>query len=113
MGGPSAGTMFALAVYDKLTPGALTGGMRVAGTGTIGPDGRVGPIGGITHKMVGAKSQGAQWFLAPPGNCAEVVGNTPDGLFVTPVATFDEAKKAVEHIASKQGRERLPQCTID
>ena len=56
VGGPSAGTMFALAVYDTLTPGSLTGGKQIAGTGTIDPsDGTVGPIGGIAQKLVGAR----------------------------------------------------------
>ena len=57
VGGPSAGTMFALGVYDTLTPGSLTGGKRIAGTGTIDPEtGDVGEIGGIAQKMVGAKN---------------------------------------------------------
>ena len=47
IGGPSAGLMFSLAVVDKLTTGDLNGGKFIAGTGTIGPDGAVGPIGGI------------------------------------------------------------------
>ena len=42
IGGPSAGTMFALGIIDKLTPGDLTGGKHIAGTGEIGPDGTVG-----------------------------------------------------------------------
>ena len=92
VGGPSAGMMFALAVYDKITPGAMTGGQMIAGTGTMAIDGTVGPIGGITHKMVGAKEAGAGWFLAPAQDCAEVVGHVPDGLQVAKVATFDEAE---------------------
>src|SRR6185437_15004627 len=55
VGGPSAGTMFALGVYDSLTPGSLTGGKRIAGNGTMDPEtGDVGIIGGIAQKMVGA-----------------------------------------------------------
>lgn len=109
VGGPSAGMMFALAVYDKLTPGPLTGGQKIAGTGTMAIDGRVGPIGGITHKMVGAKDAGATWFLAPAQDCPEVVGKVPDGLNVAKVATFDEARKAVEGIAAGTGAS-LPTC---
>ena len=57
--------MFALGIVDKLTPGNLTGGKFVAGTGTIDDDGKVGPIGGIEMKTVGARDKGAQYFLTP------------------------------------------------
>jgi PDZ domain-containing protein len=71
IGGPSAGVMFALGIVDKLTPGSMTGGKDVAGTGTIDAEGRVGPIGGIRQKVVGARDDGAGWFLAPAENCAD------------------------------------------
>ena len=109
VGGPSAGTMFALAVYDTLTPGALTGGQEIAGTGTIDSAGRVGPIGGIRQKLVGARDGGATWFLAPADNCSEVVGHVPDGLRVVRVGTFAEARGAVEAIADRRA-DRLPTC---
>lgn len=109
VGGPSAGMMFALGVYDTLTPGALTGGQKIAGTGTLVSTGAVGPIGGIAQKMVGAKEAGAGFFLAPRGNCNEVVGHVPDGLVVTPVETFDQALSAVEKAAAGQGAS-LPSC---
>ena len=110
VGGPSAGTMFSLAVYDTLTPGPLTGGQKIAGTGTIDSTGRVGPIGGIQQKLVGAHDGGAKWFLAPADNCDEVVGHVPEGLRVVRIATFDEAKTAVEAIADKRA-DSLPTCT--
>jgi Lon-like protease len=74
IGGPSAGLIFALSVYDTLTPGALTGGHDIAGTGTIDGAGRVGPIGGIQQKIVAAADAGAQLFLVPPGNCDSALG---------------------------------------
>lgn len=77
VGGPSAGLMFALGIYDKLTPGDLTGGKFVAGTGTIEDDGTVGPIGGIALKTVGARNKGAQYFLTPADNCAAAAKDTP------------------------------------
>jgi Lon-like protease len=110
VGGPSAGMMFSLAVYDKLTPGALTGGANIAGTGTIDSAGNVGPIGGIQQKLVGATRGGATWFLAPAGNCNEVVGHIPDGLKVVKVASFTQAREAVEAIAARQTASLLP-CT--
>jgi PDZ domain-containing protein len=100
VGGPSAGMMFALGIYDKLTPGELTGGEHIAGTGTIGGSGEVGAIGGIVQKMYGAQAAGAEWFLAPAANCAEVVGRIPSGLEVFSVETLDEAIETVESIAS-------------
>jgi PDZ domain-containing protein len=109
VGGPSAGMMFSLAVYDKLTPGSLTGGVNIAGTGTIDSSGAVGPIGGIQQKLVGAKRGGATWFLAPTDNCKEVVGHIPDGLQVVKVATFTQARAAVEAIAAKHTAS-LPRC---
>ncbi|MFX0538277.1 YlbL family protein [Ornithinimicrobium sp. Y1847] len=100
VGGPSAGLMFALAIYDTITPGYLTEGKAFAGTGTISGNGSVGPIGGITQKMVAARDAGAQIFLAPVGNCREVVDHQPSGLVVVPVSTFEEAKEYVEETAA-------------
>jgi PDZ domain-containing protein len=96
VGGPSAGTMFAIAIIDKLTPGALTQGKIIAGTGTIDPAGNVGDIGGIRQKLIGARDAGAVLFLAPQGNCDDVVGHIPDGLTVASVATLADAIKAIE-----------------
>ncbi|MEI5583304.1 MULTISPECIES: YlbL family protein [unclassified Agromyces] len=96
VGGPSAGMMFALGIIDKLTPGAMTGGENVAGTGTIDSDGEVGGIGGIRQKLWGAVDSGAEWFLAPEANCGEVVGHIPDGLEVFAVETLDDAREIVE-----------------
>lgn len=109
VGGPSAGMMFALAVHDVLTPGALTGGEEIAGTGTIDDSGQVGAIGGIDQKMTGAKDNGAGYFLAPADNCAEVVGNEPEGLEVFRVADFDDAVTVVEGIAEGDLAD-LPRC---
>lgn len=99
VGGPSAGMMFALGIYDKLTPGELTDGEHIAGTGTIGGTGQVGAIGGVVQKMYGARDAGAEWFLAPEANCSEVVGHIPSGLDVFSVADLDDAIAAVEAIA--------------
>jgi Lon-like protease len=109
IGGPSAGLMFSLGIYDKLTPGPMAAGHQIAGTGTIDDEGRVGPIGGIRQKLAGARSDGAAFFLAPADNCTEVVGHVPDGLDVFKVRTFDEARTAVEAIAEGQ-TSSLPRC---
>ncbi|WP_409469809.1 YlbL family protein [Streptomyces sp. HC307] len=110
VGGPSAGLMFALGVYDKLTPGSLTGGSFVAGTGTIDDEGEVGPIGGIEMKTVGARSKGAQYFLTPADNCASAAKDTPSGLTLVKVNTIDDALDALEDIRSGDTAD-LPKCT--
>ena len=111
VGGPSGGQILALAIYDKLTPGALTGGKKIAGTGTVTPDGTIGPIGGIRQKLYGALRAGAKWFLAPSANCDEVVGHVPDGIRVVKVSNLQDSLKAVKAIASGSGTSSLPSCT--
>jgi PDZ domain-containing protein len=96
IGGPSAGLIFALAIYDLITPGELTGGRYVAGTGTIDPAGAVGPIGGIQQKIAGALENGATIFLVPADNCDEA-GRSPlaDEIDLVKVATMDDAVAAL------------------
>lgn len=110
IGGPSAGMIFALAIYDEMTPGDLTGGKKIAGTGTIDEQGTVGPIGGIRQKMIGARSDGAEYFLAPSANCDEVTGHIPEGLQVVKVDSLSDAINSVEQIASTGSIEGLPTC---
>jgi Lon-like protease len=112
VGGPSAGMMFALGIVDKLTPGAMTGGEVVAGTGTIDAAGAVGAIGGIRQKLWGAEDAGADWFLAPESNCDEVTGHVPDGIDVFAVATLDEARTIVETIGEGGDTSRFASCPV-
>ncbi|WP_328410932.1 PDZ domain-containing protein [Streptomyces violaceus] len=109
VGGPSAGLMFALGIYDKLTPGHLTGGKFVAGTGTIDDAGKVGPIGGIEMKTVGARAKGAQYFLTPADNCAAAAKDTPDGLTLIKVDTIQDALGALKDLRSGDTAD-LPKC---
>ncbi|MFI6161007.1 PDZ domain-containing protein [Micromonospora haikouensis] len=96
IGGPSAGLMFALGIVDKLEPADLTGGTIIAGTGTIDDEGRVGPIGGIAQKLVGAKDSGAKVFLVPEANCAEAVRNPQPDLPLLRVGSLADALTALE-----------------
>lgn len=98
VGGPSAGLMLTLGIIDKIEPEDLTGGKIIAGTGTIDPSGKVGPIGGLPQKLVTAKSAGATWFLTPKDNCAEGVANQKPGLPLVQVSTLDEALTALADI---------------
>ncbi|NJN17437.1 MAG: PDZ domain-containing protein [Oscillochloris sp.] len=99
LGGPSAGLMFTLAVYDRLTPGDLTRGRLIAGTGTIGLDGRVGPIGGVEQKVAAAERAGATVFLVPPENAA-AAGRVARRITVIEVATAEEAIAALRGFAA-------------
>jgi PDZ domain-containing protein len=105
--------MFALGIYDKLTPGSLTGGQMIAGTGTLDETGAVGVIGGIRQKMYGAVRNGATWFLAPAGNCDEVVGHIPTGLTVVKVQNFSQALAAVKQIGETKSAAGLPTCSFN
>jgi PDZ domain-containing protein len=112
IGGPSAGLMFSLGIYDTLTKGSLTDGKTIAGTGTIDAAGVVGPIGGIQQKIVGARDAGAELFLVPPDNCDEAVG-APNGdmrLVEAPTthSALDSIKKWVADPDAK-----LPTCGDD
>jgi len=109
VGGPSAGLMFALGIVDKLTPGSLTGGKFIAGTGTIDDAGKVGAIGGITQKMIGARHNGATVFLSPAENCAEARSTVPDGMRLVKVRSLEDAVGALD--ALRAGRTAdLPRC---
>lgn len=100
IGGPSAGLMFSLAVIDKLTTGELNDGKFVAGTGTIDADGKVGSIGGITHKILAAREAGATVFLVPAENCAEALTAHEDGLQLVKVDTLSTAVDALNTISA-------------
>jgi PDZ domain-containing protein len=106
IGGPSGGLAMSLAILDDLTPGNLTGGKRVAVTGTIGYEGTVGEIGGIEQKAVNARAAGARLFIVPqctnPASKAScetdlrrATKRVGSKVKVAPVATFDEALRVL------------------
>jgi len=107
IGGPSAGLMFALGIIDKLTPGDLTDGRFVAGTGEIAANGAVSPIGGIQQKMAGARAAGATIFLTPASNCPDTAGAVPQGLRLIKVSTLAGAVRDLKALAA--GRS-VPSC---
>lgn len=95
IGGPSAGMMYTLAVLELLSPGDLTQGRVVAGTGTINAAGEVGSIGGIRQKVVAAEAAGADVMLVPASNYEEALSAPRDTLELIPVATLDEVLEAL------------------
>jgi Lon-like protease len=112
IGGPSAGLLFSLGIYDTLTPGSLTDDRVVAGTGTIDDTGKVGPIGGIQQKIVAADKAGAELFLVPADNCADAVGAPRGDLRLVKVSTMHEAVDAIETWTEDEAAD-LPVCVGD
>ena len=91
VGGPSAGMMYALGLYDLLTPGDLTAGRIVAGTGTIDLAGTIGPIGGIGDKIVAAQGGGADIFLVPDGDLKGAQVASDGSMQIVPISTLQDA----------------------
>ncbi|MFN3367045.1 MAG: PDZ domain-containing protein, partial [Exiguobacterium mexicanum] len=95
VGGPSAGLMFTLEIFDQLTPGDLTDGAVIAGTGTVDETGTVGPIGGAWQKIVAADRAGASVFFVPDGSnydeAMESLDRLDSDIKVVPVKTVEEA----------------------
>ncbi|MBM7692381.1 PDZ domain-containing protein [Peribacillus deserti] len=110
IGGPSAGLMFSLEIYDQLTEEDITKGRKIAGTGEILPDGTVGPIGGIDQKIVAADKSGADIFFAPnekgkkDSNYRLAVKAAKDietNMKIVPVDTFSEALEYLDKVKGK------------
>ncbi len=111
IGGPSAGLIFSLGVYDTLTRGSLTGGAAISGTGTIAEDGSVGPIGGIQQKIVAAEDSGAELFFVPPRNCesAMAVGLDDQEMRLVKAPTMHSAVESL-HKYVDDPDVALPKC---
>lgn len=109
IGGPSAGLMFSLGIYDTLTPGSLTDGQTIAGTGTMDAAGQVGPIGGIQQKIVGARDAGAELFLVPPDNCEDALGAPNEDMRLVRAETMHDARLAIEAWVKDPDAD-LPSC---
>jgi Lon-like protease len=110
IGGPSAGFMFSLEIYNQLTKDDLTKGYQIAGTGTIEVDGTVGPIGGIEQKIVAADKAGAEIFFAPNEkgiknsnyrNAVKTAKDIKTKMKIVPIDNFDEAVIYLEKLKEK------------
>ncbi len=97
IGGPSAGLMLTLGVIDKLSPGDLTEGHHIAGTGTIDATGKVGEIGGIKHKISAARDAGAEMFFVPAGNCVEALTADRGNMQLIKVSKLGDALDAIKN----------------
>lgn len=110
IGGPSAGLMFSLEIYDQLTKADLTKGYQIAGTGEIDYSGNVNRIGGIDKKVIAADREGCDFFFAPNENGAsgsnyELAKKTAEeigtDMKVIPVDTFGDALRYLEKLEPK------------
>jgi len=99
-GGPSAGLMFTLTVYNALSTQDLTGGRKIAGTGTINLDGTVGPIGGVKQKVPAAEATGARYFLCPVDNYDDAV-SVAKTIKVIKIATVQDALDFLHSLPSQ------------
>lgn len=96
IGGPSAGLMTAVTVFDLLAEEDLVAGRTVVGTGTIGPSGAVGPVGGVAAKTRAAAAYGADVLLVPAGQLEEARATSPpEDLQIIEVERFDDAIAAL------------------
>jgi PDZ domain-containing protein len=97
VGGPSAGLAFTLGIMDVLSPASLTGGTRVATTGTIDLDGNVGPVGGVRQKTVAVRRAGVDLFLVPSSEYEQALRYAGD-MRVEPVDTIDDALEVLASV---------------
>ena len=104
IGGPSAGLAFTLGVIDELNPGDLTGGRKIAATGTIESDGSVGDVGGVVQKTAAVRRAGAIAFLVPPGEYADAVKNAGPKLKVIKVTSLEQALDALKGLGRRPER---------
>jgi Lon-like protease len=110
IGGPSAGLMFALEIYDQLMEEDFTKGYKIAGTGTIDSKGAVGPIGGIDQKIVAADKAGAEIFFAPNEKgihdsnynlAVKTVNEIDSKMKIVPVDLIDDAINYLQKLPMK------------
>lgn len=111
VGGPSGGLAWALGVLDNLSAQSLTGGKRIAVTGTISKNGVVGEIGGIRQKIYGAQIAGDKFLFLPKANCPEALSVTDLKLQLIPVGTLHEALDYLKIVASDGNLKKVPSCS--
>jgi PDZ domain-containing protein len=112
IGGPSAGLAFTLGLLDELTPGELTGGQKVAATGTIDPNGNVGPIGGARQKTVAVIAQHAKVFIVPADDYNDAKARAGNQVRVIPVCTLEDALNVLHSLGGDTAALGPPPATL-
>jgi Lon-like protease len=100
IGGPSAGLALTLGLLDALSSGQLTGGLKVAATGTIDPLGHVGPIGDAAQKAVAVRRAGATVFFVPPANYKDAKSEA-GSMKVYQVTTLEQALQDLKSLGGE------------
>lgn len=95
IGGPSAGLMVALTVYDLVADEDLVDGRRIAGTGTVDGTGTVGRIGSIREKTLTAVAADVDLMLVPASQLTEARDAARGRVEVVGVETLTEALEAL------------------
>ena len=108
--GPSAGAAYGLELLDQLTPGELTGGGKVAVTGQLFLDGKIGEIGGVAQKAVTVRRSGASIFIVPRANYKEAKAHAGSNLKVYPVDNFDDALRILGTLKGSDALQYAPQA---
>jgi PDZ domain-containing protein len=108
--GPSAGAAYGLELLDQLTPGELTGGGKVAVTGQLFLDGKIGEIGGVAQKAVTVRRAGASIFIVPRANYAEAKAHAGNHLKVYAVDNFDDALRILGTLNGSNALQYAPQA---
>jgi Lon-like protease len=96
IGGPSAGLAMTLGVMDALSKVSITGGTKVAATGTISPNGVIGDVGGVAEKTIAVENAGATLFLVPTVEYTVARNAASPSLKVVAVRTLHQALAAIE-----------------
>lgn len=97
IGGPSAGLMFTLEIYQQLTGKDLRHGKIIAGTGTIDETGTIGRIGGIDKKVASASNEGVEIFFAPDDDITAAEKKVDPTI----QSNYQEAKAAAKKLDTK------------
>ena len=98
IGGPSAGLAMTLTLIDELSKGSLTGGHRIAATGTMDVHGDVGDVGGVAQKTVAVARAGATYFFVPEVEVAAAHSAHQPGLTIIGVTTLAQVLSDLRHI---------------
>ncbi|HXQ43796.1 MAG TPA: PDZ domain-containing protein [Acidimicrobiales bacterium] len=105
IGGPSAGLAWTLGILNSLSGGHLTGGLTVAASGTIRPDGSVGDVGGVAQKTVAVERAGATVFFVPdyPDSVDPARSKATANLKVYAVSSLDQALRDLRSLGGRLG----------
>jgi PDZ domain-containing protein len=102
--GPSAGLAFTLGLMQKLDRYDLTGGLKVAATGTMSINGQVGAIGGVEQKTIAVRASGAAVFFVPPANYKRAKAYAGPHLKVYAVSSIDQVLGILERYGGRVAR---------